>query len=85
MARVTTGDPTATEVGSQQAAVVPVSFDTHAFGQISGRVVLPLDGDKIAWSPNLVFPSLGPGERLVPKRAGPGARPDPGRRRDAPG
>jgi peptidoglycan glycosyltransferase len=65
VARVTTGDPTATEVGSHQAAVVPVSFDTHAFGQISGRVVLPLDGDKIAWSPNLVFPSLGPGERLV--------------------
>ncbi len=72
--RVTTGDPTATEVGGKQAAVVPVSFETHAFGQISGRLVLPLAGDKVAWSPNLVFPGLGPGERLVrnaqvPKRA----------------
>ena len=72
--RVTTGDPTATEVRGKQAAVVPVSFETHAFGQISGRLVLPLAGDKVAWSPNLVFPGLGPGERLVrnaqvPKRA----------------
>ena len=71
---VTTGDPTATEVRGKQAAVVPVSFETHAFGQISGRLVLPLAGDKVAWSPNLVFPGLGPGERLVrnarvPKRA----------------
>ena len=63
--QLTTGDPTATEDGGRQAAAVPVSFDTHAFGQISGRLVLPLAGDKVAWSPNLVFPSLGPGERLV--------------------
>jgi penicillin-binding protein A len=63
--RVTTGDPTATEVGGREAAAVPVSFDTHAFGQISGRLVLPLAGDEVAWSPNLVFPGLGPGGRLV--------------------
>jgi peptidoglycan glycosyltransferase len=64
-ARVETGEPAAAEARGDQAAVVPVSFDTHAFGQISARLVLPLAGDKIAWSPNLVFPGLGPGERLV--------------------
>jgi Penicillin binding protein transpeptidase domain/Penicillin-binding Protein dimerisation domain len=64
-ARVTTGDPTAAELGGHQAAALAVSFDTHAFGRIDGRVVLPLAGDKIAWSPNLVFPGLAPGERLV--------------------
>ena len=65
VASVTTGEPSAAESGGQPAAVVPVSLDTHAFGQISGRLVLPLAGDKVAWSPNLVFPGLGPGERLV--------------------
>ena len=65
MASVTTGEPTAAESEGRPAAVVPVSLETHAFGQIDGRLVLPLAGDRIAWSPNLVFPGLGPGERLV--------------------
>jgi penicillin-binding protein A len=74
VARVTTGDPSEAESGGQPAAVVPVGLDTRAFGQISGRLVLPLAGDNIAWSENLVFPGLGPGERLarrarVPERA----------------
>ncbi len=64
---------------------VPVSLQTHAFGQISGRLVLPLAGDEIAWSPNLVFPGLGPGERLVRSARVPGAGPDPGARRDPAG
>ena len=65
VASVTTGEPTAAESEGRPAAVVPVSLQTHAFGQIDGRLVLPLAGEKIAWSPNLVFPGLGPGERLV--------------------
>jgi peptidoglycan glycosyltransferase len=65
VARVTTGDPSEAESGGQPAAAVPVSLETRAFGQISGRLVLPLAGEKIAWSKNLVFPGLGPGERLV--------------------
>ena len=65
MASVTIGEPTAAESEGRPAAVVPVSLQTHAFGQIDGRLVLPLAGDKIAWSPNLVFPGLGPGEHLV--------------------
>ena len=35
--------------------------------------------DEMAWSPNLVFPGLGPGERLVRRARVPEARPDPGR------
>ena len=72
-------------VGGRQAAAVPVSFDTHAFGQISGQLVLPLDGDKVAWSPDLVFPGLRPGERLVRQHQRPAARPDPGQGRHAAG
>jgi transpeptidase family protein len=65
VARVTTGDPSEAQSGGRRAAVVPVSLETRAFGEISGRLVLPLAGDRIAWSENLVFPGLGPGERLV--------------------
>ncbi len=65
VAKVTTGDPSEAESGDQRAAVVPVSLETHAFGQLSGRLVLPLAGDKVAWAPNLVFPGLGAEERLV--------------------
>ena len=55
-------------------AVVPVTLHTNAFGSISRELTLPLDGGKVDWSPNLVFPGLRPGERLVrhtivPKRA----------------
>ena len=74
MARVTVGEPSAAESEGRAAAAVPVSLETHAFGEISGRLVLPLEGDEIAWSPNLVFPGLGPGGRLlrgarIPERA----------------
>ncbi len=65
VARVTTGDPSEAQSGGQRAAVVPVSLETRAFGQISGRLLLPLAGDRIAWSENLVFPGLDPGARLV--------------------
>jgi cell division protein FtsI/penicillin-binding protein 2 len=47
------------------AAVVPVSLDTHAFGTIAGDVLLPLEGGRVDWAPNLVFPGLNAGERLV--------------------
>jgi cell division protein FtsI/penicillin-binding protein 2 len=65
VASVATGAPSAAESGDEPAAAVPVSLDTHAFGEISGRLLLPLDGDEIAWSPELVFPGLEPGGRLV--------------------
>jgi peptidoglycan glycosyltransferase len=71
---VETGDVSASESRGRAVAVIPVTLDTNAFGQISGEVVLPLVEGKVDWSPNLVFPGLAPDERLVrhtqaPKRA----------------
>jgi cell division protein FtsI/penicillin-binding protein 2 len=53
---------------------VPVTLETNAFGLVSGNVQLPISGDRIAWRPDLVFPGLSRGERLirrtrVPQRA----------------
>ncbi len=72
--KVRTGEVSESDSGGQPAASMPVTLDTHAFGQITGEIELPLDGDRIAWSPELVFPGLGEKERLVrhteiPKRA----------------
>ena len=60
--------------GGAQAAAFDVSLLTNAFGLLRGRVVLPLAGGRIAWTPSLVFPGLRPGERLarrtrIPERA----------------
>ena len=68
--RVETGEVSDSDSG----AVVPVTLHTHAFGNITRELALPLDGGKVDWSPNLVFPGLRPDERLVrhtivPKRA----------------
>jgi cell division protein FtsI/penicillin-binding protein 2 len=49
----------------QEAAAFSVVVHTNAFGRLVGRMVLPLDGDSVAWSPKLVFPGLRAGERLV--------------------
>jgi len=70
--RVDTGEVSDSDSGS--GAVVPVTLHTHAFGNITRELALPLDGGKVDWSPNLVFPGLRPNERLVrhtivPKRA----------------
>jgi peptidoglycan glycosyltransferase len=46
------------------AAVVPVRFATHVFGEIGGDLVLPVTDDGIAWTPNLVYPGLDSGDRL---------------------
>ncbi len=70
--RVEAGE--ASEGSSGGEAAVPVTLATHAFGTIERDLILPLDGGKVDWAPNLVFPGLRPGERLVrhttvPKRA----------------
>ncbi len=67
---VDTGEVSNTDSG----ALVPVTLHTNAFGTISRKIALPLDGGKVDWAPDLVFPGLRPGERLVrhttvPKRA----------------
>ncbi len=62
---VSVGDPDAGEVHERDVALVDVGFRTNVFGELSGRLALPLDGERIAWSPNLVFPGLDRGQRLV--------------------
>jgi Penicillin binding protein transpeptidase domain/Penicillin-binding Protein dimerisation domain len=71
---VSTGDVSASSVDGRPAAAMPVTLDTRAFGRITGEIELPLAGDRVAWSPDLVFPGLEKGGRLVrdsrvPKRA----------------
>ena len=53
---------------------VPIGVDTEAFGDLSGAVALPVEEERIVWSPELVFPDLAKGETLTrdttaPKRA----------------
>ncbi|MEN3280133.1 MAG: penicillin-binding protein [Solirubrobacteraceae bacterium] len=43
---------------------VPVRIDTHAFGTVTGDVVMPVSGDGIEWSRAMLFPGLAAGERL---------------------
>ena len=72
--QVTTGEVSEADSGGQPAAAMPVTLDTHAFGQITGHIGCRSTATGIAWAPNLVFPASGPSERLVrhtrvPKRA----------------
>ena len=62
---LSTGQASEDESGGRRVAVVPVTLDTNAFGQIAGNLTLPLDGDKVDWAPHLVFPGLASDERLV--------------------
>ena len=75
VARLAGGDPEgAGGISGQEVVNVPVTVPTHAFGEISANLALPVDGDEVAWRPHLVFPGLAPGEELdrnveVPERA----------------
>jgi penicillin-binding protein A len=75
IASLTSGSVTAAKTpDGTDAAAFTVTLRTHAFGRLEGRMVLPLDGGKVAWNPTLVFPGLKPGERLqrrtrIPSRA----------------
>jgi penicillin-binding protein A len=71
---VDAGEPSESDSDGGSAASVPMTLTTHAFGEIRRDLVLPLDGGKVDWAPNLVFPGLRIGEQLVrhttvPKRA----------------
>ena len=53
---------------------VPITIQTRVFGPIVGRLILPMKGSKIEWSPSLAFPGLRTGEVLTrhskpPRRA----------------
>ena len=72
---ITTGEAQDAESASGGDVVkVPVTVSTHAFGRLEGEMALPVDGESIAWEPQLVFPGLEAGETLdrredVPERA----------------
>jgi penicillin-binding protein A len=71
---VAVGEASTSDASRGSAASVPVTLRTHAFGTIQRDLVLPLDGGKVDWAPNLVFPGLRSSERLVrhtmvPRRA----------------
>ena len=63
--RVTTGETEDAEINGDEAAAFDATVDTRAFGQVDGRVELPLnDEGQVAWEPHLTFPGLAQGERL---------------------
>ncbi len=52
-------------------ATTTISLSTHAFGELSGRLDLPLEDDAIAWTPELVYPGLTEGEQLLRRTRAP--------------
>jgi penicillin-binding protein A len=47
------------------AVAFATTVDTRAFGQVDGRVELPLDDEgRIVWEPHMTFPGLADGEEL---------------------
>jgi cell division protein FtsI/penicillin-binding protein 2 len=59
--RIEPGDPEGVDDGS---VTIPVVVDTRVFGDLRGEVQIPVSGERVTWSPRLVFPELRPGERL---------------------
>jgi cell division protein FtsI/penicillin-binding protein 2 len=62
---VAAGEASESDSDGGPAASVPLTLTTHAFGHIKRDLVLPLDGGKVNWGPNLVFPGLRAGETLT--------------------
>jgi penicillin-binding protein A len=53
------------------AAIVPVTVDTHAWGEIAGEVAIPVSDGLVAWAPHLTFPGLTKGETLARRTRSP--------------
>jgi penicillin-binding protein A len=63
--RVATAEPEEAEVNGDDAAAFETTIDTRAFGQVDGRVEIPLDDEgEVEWMPHLTFPGLAAGEKL---------------------
>jgi hypothetical protein len=63
--RVATGETEEAEVNGEDAAGFDTTVDTRAFGQVDGRVEIPLDDEgMVDWVPHLTFPGLAAGEEL---------------------
>jgi cell division protein FtsI/penicillin-binding protein 2 len=61
---------TAIRVGGPQgergnAVRLPVEARTRIFGTVRGELLIPVEGEAVAWGPQLVFPGLHPGETLT--------------------
>ena len=41
-----------------------MSVDTRAFGTVRATLVLPLEDERVDWTPSLAFPGVARGERL---------------------
>ena len=55
------GDPETLDGGD---VTVPVVIQTRVFGSLRGNLRIPVSGERVDWSPRLVFPELREGERL---------------------
>ena len=60
--RVEAGEPGGEDDG---AVAVPLVVRTRVFGVIRARLLVPVEDDRVAWAPQLVFPGLAEGERLA--------------------
>jgi len=66
-------EPGETTAG-EDAGILAVTIDTHAWGRQSGELAVPVEDGLVAWEPHLVYPGLRPGETLgrrtrAPERA----------------
>jgi cell division protein FtsI/penicillin-binding protein 2 len=59
---VRVGDPRGERDGKVR---LPVDVHTRVFGTVRGEVLVPVEGDMVAWTPELVFPELERGEALT--------------------
>jgi len=50
---------------------LPATIATNAFGEVNGEVAVPVADGGVNWQPNLVFPGLGEGDKLVAKTTEP--------------
>ncbi len=62
MTELEAGDP---EGADGDEVNVPVVVDTRVFGSLRGDLRVAVSGERVDWSPQLVFPELRPGERLT--------------------
>jgi len=62
MTAIEAGEP---EGDGDTEATVSVVVDTRVFGNLRGELRVPVSGERVEWTPRLVFPELGAGERLT--------------------
>ncbi|CAN5636068.1 hypothetical protein BH10ACT11_BH10ACT11_14990 [soil metagenome] len=71
--RVVTDEVKPVDTADGSAATFSTTVDTRAFGQVTGRMELPLNDetDLVIWQPSLAFPGLNEGEKLSRKTTAP--------------